>query len=302
MNSLVSIIIPCYNQGKYLDETLQSVYCQTYKNWECIIVNDGSTDNTEEIARLWEAKDDRFTYYYKKNGGVSSARNWGILKASGNYLQFLDSDDVLENRKIQFSIDEINKSDAEKPQIVISNFKNLSSDSKEILPAFCELNENSFTFENFLFNLFSIQLQCGFFDRKLFENIRFSENLSAQEDWIVWINIFKDNPKFVFIDIPLAYYRNNPLGRMNTIGADDNQIKILDSLKEILTYDQYYKFSVASLTRYYDSTKLFKNNLTAVKKSNTYQGVLMIKKVLKKLYLLKITKKIFKITLKFKDK
>ena len=110
MRPLVSIIIPCYNQGQYLNETLMSVYVQTYENWECIIINDGSTDRTDEIAKSWEARDKRFKYYFKKNSGVSSTRNFGILKAAGSYLQFLDSDDLLDARKIEFSINEINKS------------------------------------------------------------------------------------------------------------------------------------------------------------------------------------------------
>lgn len=293
-NPKVSIVIPCYNQGKYINETLQSVYLQAYSNWECIIVNDGSTDNTEEIAKSWKDKDNRFKYYYKKNSGVSSTRNFGISKASGSYLQFLDSDDLLDEKKIQLSVDEILKTSEVKIQLVISNFKMISEDSKEILPPFCELTENSLTFENFLFNLFSIQLQCGFFDIELFEKVKFSENLSAQEDWIVWIAILKTNPKYSFIDLPLAYYRINPSGRMNTIGADDNQIKILYSLKEILTYDEYHKFSVGLLTRHFNTAKLFKNNLNAVKKSNSYQSGLLIKKALKKIGVLKFGQKIFK--------
>ncbi|WP_166921708.1 glycosyltransferase family 2 protein [Flavobacterium poyangense] len=298
----VSIIVPSYNQGQFINETLLSVYNQIYVNWECIIVNDGSTDNTEEIARLWQVKDSRFKYFYKENSGVSSTRNFGISKATGIYLQFLDSDDLLDEKKIQLSVDQIQKTVGRKPQVVISNFKMISSDSKEILPAFCEVNEKSFTFENFLYNLFSIQLQCGFFDIKLFENIKFPEKLSAQEDWIVWINIFKNNPNYSFIDLPLAYYRINPSGRMNTIGADDNQIKILDSLKEILTYDQYHKFSVDLISRHFNSAKLFKNNLNEVKKSNTYQFGLLIKKVLEKMRLLGLGKQIFKHVLKFKSK
>ncbi|WP_264553458.1 glycosyltransferase family 2 protein [Flavobacterium sp. N2038] len=302
MNPLVSIIIPCYNQGKFINETLQSVYLQTYITWECIIVNDGSTDNTEEIAKSWEAKDSRFKYYYKKNSGVSSTRNFGISKASGMYLQFLDSDDLLDEKKIQFSVDEILKSDEVKKQVVISNFKMISANSKEILPPFCELTEKSFTLENFLYNLFSIQLQCGFFDIKLFENIKFPENLSAQEDWIVWIAILKTNPGYSFIDLPLAYYRINPSGRMNTIGADDNQIKILDPLKQILTYDEYYKFSVDLMTRYFNSAKLFRNNLNAVKRSKSYQSGILLKKGLKKIGVLKIGQFFFKRVIKFKTK
>ena len=83
INTTVSIIIPCYNQGQFLDETLASVVNQTYTDWECLIVNDGSVDNTAEIALNWVAKDNRFQYFLKKNGGVSSARNYGIEKAKG---------------------------------------------------------------------------------------------------------------------------------------------------------------------------------------------------------------------------
>jgi glycosyltransferase involved in cell wall biosynthesis len=301
-NPKVSIIVPCYNQGKFINETLQSVYLQTYSNWECIIVNDGSTDNTEEIAKSWEDKDNRFKYYYKNNSGVSSTRNFGISKASGSYLQFLDSDDLLDEKKIQLSVYEMFKSTEVKTQVVISNFKMLSEDSKEILPPFCELTENSLTFENFLFNLFSIQLQCGFFDVELFEKLKFPENLSAQEDWIVWITILKTNPKYSFIDLPLAYYRINPSGRMNTIGADDNQIKILHSLKEILTYDEYHKFSVDLITRYFNSSKLYKNNLNGVKNSNTYQTGKLVKKILKKIGMLKLGHYFFTKFIKFRTK
>lgn len=298
----VSIIVPCYNQGEFINETLQSVYMQTYVNWECIIVNDGSTDNTEEIAKSWETKDNRFKYYYKNNSGVSSTRNFGISKASGSYLQFLDSDDILDEKKLQLSVGEIFKSSETKTQIVVSNFKMISADSKEILPPFCELTEKSLTYENFLFNLFSIQLQCGFFDIKLFKEIKFPENLSAQEDWIVWITILKTNAKHSFIDLPLAYYRINPSGRMNTIGADDNQIRILDSLKEILTYDEYHRFSVDLMTRYFNSSKLYRNNLNAVKNSNTYLSGKLAKKVLKKVGMLKLGHYFFMKVIKFRSK
>lgn len=296
---LVSVIVPCYNQGAFLNETLESVYKQIYSDWECIIVDDGSIDNTMETAQSWALKDNRFKYYYKQNSGVSSARNFGIGLAQGEFLQFLDADDVLDDRKIQYSISELNKSNIKKIHIVVSNFKMMSTDSKEFYPAFCELMEESLTFENFLYNFFSIQLQCGFFEAKLFENIKFPENLSAQEDWIVWVNLFKDNPSYVFIDLPLAYYRINPCGRMNTIGADDNQIKILNSLKEILTYDQFHKFSVSHFTKYYNSNKLLRKNLISAKKSNTYQGGLVIKRIFNNINMLKLANKILKKILKF---
>lgn len=93
----VSIIVPCYNQAQYLDEALQSLQKQTYANWECLVVNDGSPDHTEEVARKWEAKDPRFIYVYQENGGVSSARNLGIKAAKGEFILTLDADDQYES-------------------------------------------------------------------------------------------------------------------------------------------------------------------------------------------------------------
>ena len=101
---LVSIIVPCYNQARYLPDALASVASQTYPHWECIIVNDGSLDHTSEVARQWLEKDDRFKYVEKQNGGLSSARNAGLKVAKGEYIQLLDADDLLEADKIKVQI------------------------------------------------------------------------------------------------------------------------------------------------------------------------------------------------------
>ena len=96
---LVSIIIPCYNNGHLLHETLDSLKRQTYQNWECIIVNDGSPDNTEQVALAYADSDSRFKYIFQENKGVSAARNKGIELANGAYIQLLDGDDILEPDK-----------------------------------------------------------------------------------------------------------------------------------------------------------------------------------------------------------
>ena len=101
---IVSVIIPCFNQAQYLTEALNSVLNQTFQNWECIIVNDGSPDNTEEVALGWCNKDKRFKYLKKENGGLSSARNAGLKIAQGEYIQFLDSDDLLQKEKIESQV------------------------------------------------------------------------------------------------------------------------------------------------------------------------------------------------------
>ena len=97
---LVSIIIPCYNYGHFLTQTLENVADLAYANWECIIVDDGSKDNSGEAAKVYTGKDERFRYLYQENQGLSAARNTGIINSKGLYVQFLDADDQLDKNKI----------------------------------------------------------------------------------------------------------------------------------------------------------------------------------------------------------
>lgn len=300
---LVSVIVPCFNQGNYLNEALESVYKQTYSNWECLIIDDGSLDNTKEIAEIWANKDKRFKYAYKKNGGVSSARNLGIEISKGDYLQFLDSDDLLDLNKIKFSLEVIAKSYNDEIDIVISNFKMISENSKETYPPFCNLKKDYLTLQGFLFKWninFSIQIQCGFFKSNLFKKIKFPENLSAQEDWLVWVQLLKAKKSLVFLDKTLAYYRVNPNSRMRTLGIGDNQIKMLDNFRSILTFEEYYKFSAHLISFFYNKNIDLKSNLKRIRSSNTFQFFLMLKKIAKMFYLTVPLKFIFKFFLKFK--
>lgn len=93
---MISIIIPAYNSADYLSETIATVLDQKYIDFELLIVDDGSQDETKSLVNKWMEKDSRIKYFYKENGGVSSARNLGIDKAQGTYLAFLDSDDTYE--------------------------------------------------------------------------------------------------------------------------------------------------------------------------------------------------------------
>lgn len=98
---LVSIIVPVYNVEKYIEKCLSSIQNQSYKNLEIIIVNDGSPDNSQKIIDQFLKIDDRFICINKENGGLSSARNAGIEKATGDYLAFIDSDDWIDEKMIE---------------------------------------------------------------------------------------------------------------------------------------------------------------------------------------------------------
>lgn len=299
----VTIIVPCYNQVQYLDDALQSVLNQSYQNWECIIVNDGSPDKTEEVAKKWVAKDSRFIYWYKENGGVSSARNLGIEKAKGDYLQFLDSDDYLDKEKLKLSLQKI-ENDKE-VNLVISNFRMFTTNPENATKPYCNLNAQLFNFESLLYQwneFFSIPIHSGFFHSSLFETIRFPENLTAQEDWIVWVSIFKNGCKSGFIDQPLALYRKNSSSRTMSKSMLQDQLNAYEYFKRILLDEEFHQLSLVLISRYYKSNEELKHKLRVVKESNTYQTGLIIKKILNSIGVLKISKRLFPIILKLKAK
>jgi len=101
---LVSVIVPSYNYAHFITQTLDCISAQTYKNWECIIVDDGSTDNTREVVESYLAADPRFQYVSQKNQGLAAARNTGITRSRGIFLQFLDSDDLIEEKKLDLQV------------------------------------------------------------------------------------------------------------------------------------------------------------------------------------------------------
>lgn len=100
----ISIIIPCYNYGHLLGETLGSIQMQTYINWECIVVDDGSKDKTAEVVKYFADKDPRFIYFYQQNKGMSAARNAGMKLAKGDFIQFIDSDDKISSQKFEVQL------------------------------------------------------------------------------------------------------------------------------------------------------------------------------------------------------
>lgn len=116
ISPLVSIIVPTYNRADILLETIQSIINQTYQNWECIIVDDGSQDNTQEECLKLIEKDKRI-YYFKRpenrNAGGNGARNFGFLKSKGEYIKWLDSDDLITNLLLEKEIEAITKTHAD---------------------------------------------------------------------------------------------------------------------------------------------------------------------------------------------
>ncbi|KOY50664.1 Glycosyl transferase family [Polaribacter dokdonensis DSW-5] len=180
---MVSVIIPSYNRGSTIKLAIQSVLDQTYKNIEVIVIDDGSTDNTEEI--ILELNSDKVSYYKNaKNIGACGSRNRGINLAKGDYIAFQDSDDEWLPEKLERQLEFLSEEDCD---IVSCSMQRIEGKKNEIYPPYVpENNSNSFNqllFENFT----STQTILG--KKKVFENYNFDERMPRFQDWELMLRI-----------------------------------------------------------------------------------------------------------------
>lgn len=213
---MVSVIVPCYNQGEFLDECLQSVFNQSYSLWECIIVNDGSTDNSEEKAVEWTKKDERFKYIYQNNDGVSATRNKAIKNASGFYILPLDADDKIGEKYIELAIEAFEKNPA--TDLVYCNAEYFGTVSGP-------WNLPPYNKKDLLIN--SMIYCSGIYRKTDWEKIGgYDINMKeGYEDWEFWVNMAVHTKKFgvVKLDYVGFYYRKKNDSRNKYV---DGQPKI----------------------------------------------------------------------------
>lgn len=135
-DQIVSVIVPVYNVERYLEQCIESIIQQTYRSLEIIIVNDGSTDGSGGIARRYAGQDDRIVLLEKKNGGLSDARNYGLNRATGDYVMFIDSDDYIEADMVEYLLKAIQKAGAD---IAVCGYRMVDEDGgalpdREVFP------------------------------------------------------------------------------------------------------------------------------------------------------------------------
>lgn len=261
MSSKVSIIIPCFNQDPFLDETLSSVYNQTYTNWECLIIDDGSTDRSSIIATKWCNRDNRFRLLKKENGGLSSARNHGLKNSSGDYIQFLDGDDLLHEAKLYSSLNNVKIHE----EIIITAFNRL--EKNKILPPYFPLKEDLFKYEQILLEwdiLFSIPIHCGLFKKEILNGFNFDEEVMAGEDWIFWLFLYRKNPITRFVNEELVTYRfhSRSMTHNESYMASKKRLahlKIYNGLSEEYKTRYFERFSEETLNLRAELTRIQRN-------------------------------------------
>ena len=230
----VSVIVPVYNVEDYLEKCLDSLVNQTLKEIEIIVVNDGSPDNSGKIIEKYAKKYKNIKAYTKENGGLSDARNYGIKKASGEYLVFIDSDDYIDETMLEKMYQ---KAIQENLDIVVCNSINVY-DNNTTIEIKSNLNYSSNPIKNYLI---SAPMACTrIYKKELFDNIEFKKGI-YYEDLELTPKLVKYTKKIDFIDEGLYYYYQRVGSIMKQKDWNDKLLDIfnvLDSNKEIL-FDEY---------------------------------------------------------------
>lgn len=214
---LISIVIPVYNAEKYLEQCLNSIKNQTYKNFEVILVNDGSIDHSESICMDFVKVDTRFKYFTKVNGGASSARNLGLDNAQGKYITFIDADDWVDENHLEVLINNIKENNSDMAVSSIKKFDNVSkfgfrvhSKQEKYL-----LNYNKLNREEFLVilpklihasNSYKIAVS-KLFKKELLSDVRFDESIVYGEDLDFFFKIYNNISSISYVDEVSYIYR-----------------------------------------------------------------------------------------------
>ena len=238
MTAKVSIIIPCYNQAAFLRETLQSVLELAYSNWECIIVDDGSTDNSADVANDFCKNDSKYKYFFQTNMGLSAARNTGLEHATGKFIQFLDSDDLLEKNKIDFQIKFLNANP--KTDIVYGPMIRFDSDTKEIIDKgewMTKINGNGTDVLETIIKKNIMVISSPLIRKSVCDKIGdFNLKLKAVEDWEYWIRCAANNIRFSYYEGGTTLIRSHGKSMMkNSVLMIENQIIMRKSISKVIT-------------------------------------------------------------------
>lgn len=229
-NPLISIIIPVYNVEKYVDKTIISVINQIYKNYELIIVDDGSPDKSIDVIEgILVNSDCNYNIFHKENGGLSDARNFGVNKANGEWIYFLDSDDVIQPDTLEYMIKAINETE-KKINIVSSSFQRviLGDEFKKCSydKGIVYLSKNEMQF-NFLLRKNRILAPGALINMNWYKhnNFIFTKIAYSEDQLFLW-NMFQ------YIDEGIAYIQKplyNYLHRESSIMTSTPFEKILPS-------------------------------------------------------------------------
>ncbi len=235
---LISVVVPIYNVEKYLRLCLDSLLMQTYTNFEVLMINDGSPDDSANICKEYLAKDRRFQYFEKENSGPSDTRNYGIDHSKGEYITFVDSDDWLKESFLADLYEAITRTGADIALSTYIKYDDLQSVYN--IPIIGEYYERIWMSDEFIRELPKLEMKdnsysnpwAKLFKRELFRTIRFPKG-KLIEDTRTNIKLFLESSRLVYINKCLYFYRIRGGSVIQTI-TEKLLEDVLDTLVERL--------------------------------------------------------------------
>jgi len=222
-NPLVSIIIPTYNRAHLIGETLDSVLAQTYENWECIIVDDGSTDHTDEVVGKYVKKDKRFKYFHRPDEhlpGGNGARNYGFKMSQGKYVNWFDSDDMMLPEKLELKVKAIQDNGVD---FVVSKTTYFNSDNRHMDSLYKGLN-SKIKPHDYCAQKVNWLTPDALILKNTLKDIRFNENLKSGQEFNFFCRYMQTKPNFFFIDRLLTHRRHHDDSIKNSLSKDQKKL------------------------------------------------------------------------------
>lgn len=242
MNNKISVIVPVYNAEKGLNICLDSLKKQTYKNFEVILINDGSTDKSGDICDIYTKKDDRFKVVHSKNSGVSSARNKGLDICTGDYIIFVDSDDEVKNNMLEEMLYYLLQSEAD---VIITGitFVKDGKKVKDMLPP----KHGRFDLDIWEYICKDNSGMFGYVSNKMYKSyiikgnqIRFDEDKKIQEDLDFALSVYSNCSSFYMLDRSYYLYNQEEKNRVKEpLTYMQIEVKKRDILIDLGIYDKY---------------------------------------------------------------
>lgn len=278
-NIKISIIIPVYNTSKYLDKCLMSVIKQNYQNTEIVLVNDGSTDNSDEICKKYSKKYKNIKYFSKENEGLGETRNKAVKIATGDYLFFLDSDDFIEEGTLKTLVDETDNGKID--VILFDYYKYIENDNSKT-----HISLIPFKIENKKTIITSMPTaSCKLIKKEIFvnNNLSFPKDIYFEDNamtpyMLSLINTFK------YIQKPLYYYVQHQGSILNQTKYNKKWEEIFTSLeymenlfRQNNTYDKYYE----EIEYIYIEYLLHASNLKLYKYQEAKEAIIKTSKIMK---------------------
>lgn len=233
---MISVLVPVYNSSKYLAKCLRSILNQTYRDFELVIVNDGSKDNSGEIIESFASKDKRVVSLYKENQkSISKTRNFLLDHIKGDYFIFIDSDDIVDKRFLEYLFKEMVRSGSD---IVACGFKinkrKLINRKIKLLSTL----DNKKALQEMMFGGKFYAVWNKLIKTDLLKDNRFNESLNYGEDLLFFFDLLKNDITFTFIKNKLYYYRIRP-GSLSTSKFGDSKKMFLETLIKMIDIDKY---------------------------------------------------------------